>query len=231
MVERQKALASGAGFVECQGFDFHRLPAAAHIAGWALWQRQAADTVLDADLPGGERAQVDPVGAVSARGPCRLRELRIVGSQPEERAGVDRRFTRSCRPRRQRERHPAADRRTPVESSTHGPSPLAAERKAALPEGVSPRSGDCGGREGSSPPAPRAPDTLRGVSSRRKCSGASWSGSRPEKRPGSQECVGRQGPYSSRPTHQFRVPGRNAVTPEGPTTTPRIRLLKPHVVL
>ena len=40
-----------------------------------------------------------------------------------------------------------------------------------------------------------------------------------------------QAVYSSFSTHHARVPGTNAVTPAGPSSTPRIRLLKPQVVL
>jgi hypothetical protein len=79
----------GGGSIEVERVQAEPRSPAVDVVLWRLRKREAAESMLERDLPCGERAQVDLVRRVAARAACRRRELRIVGGEPQEGAGVD----------------------------------------------------------------------------------------------------------------------------------------------
>ena len=85
---RETGVVGGCGLVEGQRFQAQPFTAAGDVPVRGQWQRQTADPVLDRNLPGRERAQIDGVPRIAAGGQGRARELRVRRRQPEEGAGV-----------------------------------------------------------------------------------------------------------------------------------------------
>src|SRR2546427_6662628 len=75
--------------VERQGGDPMIAPQARDVDVGGLWQRQTAERVLDGDLPGGNRAEVDLVARSLERLARPHRQLARAGDDPQKRARIE----------------------------------------------------------------------------------------------------------------------------------------------